>query len=89
MGRGGALMRKQAVALRYRQSQERAPRVVAKGAGAVAEALLRQANTAGVPVHVDPQLTGALMQLEVDAVIPEELYAAVAEVLAYVYRERR
>lgn len=82
-------MRKQAVALRYRQSQERAPRVVAKGAGAVAEALLRQANTAGVPVHVDPQLTGALMQLEVDAVIPEELYAAVAEVLAYVYRERR
>ena len=65
-----------------------APRVVAKGAGEVAEAIIRMAQSANVTVYENQSLTEALMQLEVDHVIPKELYQVVAEVLAYVYRVR-
>ncbi|GGI94909.1 hypothetical protein GCM10010885_00540 [Alicyclobacillus cellulosilyticus] len=79
---------RRAVALRYEQSRDAAPRVTAKGAGAVAEAILRAARAADVPIHEDPALVDALMALEVDSVIPPELYPVVAEVLAVVYRAR-
>ncbi|WP_029420523.1 EscU/YscU/HrcU family type III secretion system export apparatus switch protein [Alicyclobacillus macrosporangiidus] len=81
--------RKRAVALQYEQAAAAAPRVVAKGSGAVAEAIVRRAREAGVPVHADAALTEALMAVEVDAVIPEELYVVVAQVLAAVYRAAR
>lgn len=81
--------RKRAVALQYEQAADAAPRVVAKGSGAVAEAILQRAREAGVPVHEDAGLTEALMAVEVDAVIPEELYTVVAQVLAAVYRAAR
>ena len=77
---------KRAVALRYIAERDRAPKVVAKGAGAVAEALLRIADDEGVDTVVNQPLVDALMQLELDDVIPAELYQAVAEVLAFVYR---
>lgn len=77
---------KRAVALRYIAERDRAPKVVAKGAGAVAEALLRLAGDEGVATVVNQPLVDALMQLELDDVIPAELYQAVAEVLAFVYR---
>ncbi|WP_169725433.1 EscU/YscU/HrcU family type III secretion system export apparatus switch protein [Alicyclobacillus contaminans] len=79
---------KRAVALRYQQQDDMAPRVVAKGSGAVAEAILHRAREANVAVREDDALVDALMALEVEAVIPEALYAAVAEVLAIVYRQR-
>ncbi|MCL6626680.1 MAG: EscU/YscU/HrcU family type III secretion system export apparatus switch protein [Alicyclobacillus shizuokensis] len=81
-------VRKKAVALRYDQARERAPRVVAKGSGEVAEAIVRAAEQADVAVVQHPQVVDALLSLEVEAVIPEELYEAVAEVLAFVYRHR-
>ena len=79
---------KRAVALRYEKQSDTAPRVVAKGSGAVAQAMLEHARVAGVTVHEDGSLTNALMQLEIDSVVPEELYAVVAEVLAYVYQQK-
>lgn len=77
---------KRAVALRYMEERDRAPRVVAKGAGDVAQALLRVAKEENVPIMENQPLVDALMQLEIDDVIPAELYQAVAEVLAFVYR---
>jgi flagellar biosynthesis protein len=80
---------KKAVALRYEQHRDMAPRVVAKGAGEVAEAILRIARQSQVSVREDVGLVDALMNLELQSVIPEELYAVVAEVLAVVYQGRR
>jgi flagellar biosynthesis protein len=79
---------KRVVALQYEQQKDLAPRVVAKGAGEVAEAILRLARQADVSVHQDEELVNALMKLELGSVIPEELYAVVAEVLAVVYQQR-
>lgn len=78
--------RRKAVALRYDQQKDAAPRVVAKGTGVVAENMLTVAAHHGVPVYRQPTLVQSLMQLELDQMIPVELYQVVAEVLAYVYR---
>lgn len=83
------MQNRRAVALRYRSQHDAAPRVTAKGAGVVAEAIVRRAEESGVPVQQDAGLTEALMHLDIDSVIPEELYRVVAEVLAYVYRARQ
>jgi flagellar biosynthesis protein len=75
-------------ALRY--EGEGAPKVVASGQGHVAEKILAAAQAAGVPVREDPQLAAALAALGVGKEIPEELWLAVAEVLAWAYGlERR
>lgn len=78
--------RRKAVALRYNAEDDTAPRVVAKGAGIIAEKILALAREHRVHVHEDPDLTGLLAKLEINAPIPEELYRAVAEILAFVYR---
>jgi flagellar biosynthesis protein len=77
---------KRAVALRYLEERDRAPRVVAKGAGDVAKALLSVAEKENVAIVENQPLVDALMQLEIEDVIPQELYQAVAEILAFVYR---
>lgn len=79
---------RRAVALRYERRKEEAPRIVAKGAGEIADAIIRAASDHRVPVMENRELVDALIQLEVDSVIPAELYQAVAEVLAYVYQYR-
>ena len=78
-----------AVALRYDRAADGAPRVVAKGQGHVAETIIAQALDHGVPLHEDPNLAAALSALDIDAEIPPELYRAVAEVLAFIYRLNR
>jgi len=76
-----------AVALKYEAGTMRAPRVVAKGAGVVARRLREIAMEAGVPVVENPPLARALYRsVKVGREIPVELYQAVAELLAYVYR---
>lgn len=75
---------KKAVALSYREGHY-APRVVAKGHGVTAEAIIACAREAGVYVHEAPALVSQLMQLEIDQYIPPELYRAVAELLAWLY----
>lgn len=76
---------KSAVALAYRQS-DAAPRVVAKGRGLVAEKIISRAQEHGVYVHESPELVSLLMQIDLDQRIPPELYIAVAELLAWIYR---
>jgi flagellar biosynthesis protein len=73
-----------AIALRY--SGTDAPKVIASGQGHVAARILELAEEAGVPVRKDPPLLQALATLELGREIPEELYVAVAEVLAWAYR---
>lgn len=74
-----------AVALAYRDG-DGAPRVVAKGQGTLAETIIARAREAGIYVHESPELVAVLMQLDLDARIPPELYIAVAELLAWLYR---
>lgn len=81
--------RRKAVALRYDRENDQAPRVVAKGDGFVAERILSLAEEHGVTVYEDIDLTASLAQLDLHVEIPESLYRAVAEVLAFVYRLNR
>ncbi len=75
--------RPQAVALEW--DRQRAPRITASGSGLTAEQILRIAEENDIPLHQDPGLTEALVQIPIGAEIPEELYVAVAEVLAFVF----
>lgn len=77
--------RQLAVALAY-QASEGAPKVVAKGRGLLAQAIIEKARDAGVYVHESPELVSLLMQVDLDQRIPPELYIAVAELLAWLYR---
>lgn len=76
----------QAVALKYERGEDVAPKVVAKGKGGVAEQILSIAFANGVKVREDAELVEILGLLEVDSLIPIEAFAAVAEILSYVYR---
>jgi flagellar biosynthesis protein len=80
---------KRAVALRYDQGTDAAPRVVASGQGLVAEKIVETARDHGVAVEHDPDLAEALAQVELGTAIPEELYPVVAEVLVFVGRMNR
>ena len=77
---------KKAVALKYEAGKDKAPRVVAKGKGYVAENIMAAAQKNAVPVYQNKSLVNMLMALELDREIPPELYRAIAEVMAYVYR---
>jgi flagellar biosynthesis protein len=77
--------RQLAIALAYRNGQT-APKVVAKGRGMIAEAIIERAKEAGVYVHESPELVSLLMQVDIDQHIPPELYRAIAELLAWIYR---
>jgi flagellar biosynthesis protein len=74
-----------AVALAYAEGQT-APRVVAKGRGLIAEAIISQARAYGIYVHESPELVSLLMQVDMDQHIPPQLYRAVAELLAWLYK---
>ncbi len=74
-----------AVALAYREGQS-APQVVAKGNGLIAEAIIARAREAGVYVHESPELVNLLLRVDLDQHIPPQLYTAVAELLAWLYR---
>ncbi|PWB59441.1 MAG: flagellar biosynthesis protein [Nitrosomonadales bacterium] len=77
--------RRTAVALAYNAGQA-APKVVAKGRGLLADAIIERAREAGVYVHESPALVSLLMQVDLDQHIPPGLYLAVAELLAWLYR---
>ncbi|MDR0777719.1 MAG: EscU/YscU/HrcU family type III secretion system export apparatus switch protein [Azonexus sp.] len=76
---------REAVALTYRQT-DAAPRVVARGKGLIAEAIIARAHEHGVYVHESPELVALLTQVDIDEHIPPQLYMAVAELLAWLYR---
>jgi flagellar biosynthesis protein len=78
--------KQKAVALRYDTEKEDAPRVVATGEGFIAEQIVRIALDQGITVHHDSDLVEILSKLDIDALIPIEAFAAVAEILSYIYR---
>ena len=77
-----------AVALAYDENSQAAPKIVAKGAEAVAARIRALAEESGVPLVSNPPLARALFKLELDTEIPAEHYQAVAEIIAYVWRLR-
>ncbi|OYQ32782.1 flagellar protein FhlB [Niveispirillum lacus] len=78
--------RQVAVALRHERGDPNLPRVVASGHGAVAEQILELAFAHGVKVRTDADLAEILAAVDVESEIPIEAIAAVAEILAHVYR---
>jgi len=75
-----------AVALHYDRDRKGAPRVVAKGSGAIGEKIIEVARANNIPIEENEALAGALSHVELGDEIPEELYKAVAEVLIFVLR---
>jgi len=75
-----------AAALRYEQEKDDAPRVIAKGRGEIAEKIIEIAREHGVTIYEDDELAEVLCRLDLNQAIPPELYQAIAEVLAFVYR---
>ena len=88
MPRGGSFMEKipKAVALKYDQEKDHAPKVIAKGRGEIAEKIIEIAKAYNLPLYEDQNLVQILEALELETEIPPELYRAVAEVLAFIYR---
>ena len=84
--------RPRAAALRYRPEspfRDAAPRLVAKGQGLLAERILDLAKQHGVSISRDPDLLAALEPLDLDRLIPPELFQAVAVLLAALYRANK
>lgn len=75
-----------AVALKYERDKDEAPRIAAKGKGAIAEQIIKVALEHGVTVRKDESLVEILAKLDIDSIIPLEAYSAVAEILNYVYK---
>jgi flagellar biosynthesis protein len=80
--------RESAVALRYEQKRDQAPRVVAKGKGCIARRIIEEARSHGIPVREDPVLVEALMTLDLYKDIPFELYQVIAEIYVFLHRIR-
>lgn len=74
-----------AIALTYGENQG-APKVVAKGRGLIAQAIIERAKQHGIFVHESADLVGLLIKVELDQEIPAQLYLAVAELLAWLYQ---
>ncbi len=75
-----------AVALSYAEDSGAAPKVVAGGRGSIAEQILQIAFANDIKVREDPDLAELLSAIDIDSEIPIEAFAAVAEILNYVYR---
>jgi flagellar biosynthesis protein len=80
---------KRAVALKYQQELETAPKVIAKGKGKVAEKIIEMAREHDIYIQNDPDLIEILSQLDLNEEIPPDLYVVVAELLAFVYSLNR
>ncbi|WP_163971210.1 EscU/YscU/HrcU family type III secretion system export apparatus switch protein [Oceanobacillus halotolerans] len=81
--------RKTATALQYDKDNMIAPKISATGKGLIAENIIETAKKNNIPIQEDPSLVELLAQLNINETIPEELYQAVAEVFAFVYRVDR
>ncbi|MZR30609.1 EscU/YscU/HrcU family type III secretion system export apparatus switch protein [Sneathiella litorea] len=75
-----------AVALSYDETPASLAKVTASGKGEVAEQILQLAFSRGVKVRTDSDLAQILSEIEVDCPIPLEAFAAVSEILSYLYR---
>lgn len=76
---------KKAVALRYDTQKEKAPRVLAKGKGEIAQRIIKIAEENELPIKKDEDLVELLTKIDIDQEIPPNLYKAVAEVFSFIY----
>lgn len=74
---------KKAIGLKY--DEGKAPSVVSKGEGELAEKIIAAAEAQGILVHEDAQLSTLLQQLQLGQEIPHELYVVIAELIAFSY----
>lgn len=79
---------KRAVALRYDASATAAPRIVAKGNAEIAQQIVQRAQASGIPIHQDPDLVALLAASDLGEEIPREVYACVAQLLAWLWSLR-
>ena len=77
-------LRQRAVALRYDPNQDIAPKVLAKGAGVIAEKILENAEASDVAIHQDAALVEDLTRMDIGENIPPDLYEVVAQVLVFI-----
>jgi flagellar biosynthesis protein len=75
----------QAVALAYEHG-DFSPKVLASGRGIVAEQIIQAALENQIYIHESKELVSLLMQVDLDDYVPEEMYRAIAEILAWVYK---
>ena len=75
-----------AVALAYEQTIHRAPKVLAKGEGLIAQKIIEKAKEYDIPLFQSKALVDSLIHLEIDEEIPPELYKAVVEVFIWLYK---
>jgi len=74
-----------AAALKYNRGDASAPKMIAKGRGKIAEKIVEIAKAHNIPIKEDKDLVEFLSTLDLYQEIPQELYKAVAEILAFIY----
>ncbi|WP_138414866.1 EscU/YscU/HrcU family type III secretion system export apparatus switch protein [Aquibacillus sediminis] len=77
---------KRAAALQYDRSNDVAPKLTAKGNGAIAETIIKKAKENNIPIQEDPSLVELLSKININEQIPEELYQVIAEIFAFIYQ---
>ncbi len=75
-----------AVALAYEQNKHRAPKILAKGEGLIAQKIIEKAKEYDIPLFQSKALVDSLIHLDLDEEIPPELYKAVVEVFIWLYK---
>ncbi|SES74728.1 flagellar biosynthesis protein [Oceanobacillus limi] len=78
--------RQKAAAIQYDQNRDQAPKITANGKGIIADNIIEKAKESNVPILEDSSLVELLAELNINEKIPEDLYQAVAEVFAFIYR---
>ncbi len=76
-----------AVALKYEQNSDNAPKVVAKGKGYIADKIKELAKANNIPIREDADLLQILEAIDLNSEIPIEAFSAVAEILSYIYKQ--
>lgn len=82
-------MYSKAVALKYEENLQKAPRVVAKGKGHLAEKIIKKAAELDVPIFQNEALASSLLSVEIDEQIPPALYQAVVEVFVWLMKNEQ
>lgn len=77
------ILNKKAVALRYDESRNTSPVIVASGMGYMAEKIVELATESGVPIYEDNSLATVLTQLDLGEEIPDELYQAIVDIYVF------
>lgn len=77
---------KKAVSLKYNQNKDNAPKVVASGKGDIALKIIQKAKEFDVPLFYNDELVSSLVDLKLDAEIPQELYSAVSDVFIWLLK---